>query len=164
MASTLRKAIWGIDTQVAVPNIRTMETVVNGSVSARRFQMRLLLTFAVSSLLLAGLGIYGVVAYSALQRTQEIGIRMALGARDQDIYRLILSEGVTPVLVGTLLGVGLAWLIGHIVANLLFEVGPSNPLVAGTSCAILIGVGVIASFLPAWRAAKIEPVRALHYE
>jgi predicted permease len=164
MASTLRKVIWGIDTQVAVPNIRTMETVVNGSVSARRFQMRLLLTFAVSSLLLAGLGIYGVVAYSALQRTQEIGIRMALGARDQDIYRLILSEGDAPVLVGTLLGVGLAWLIGHIVANLLFEVGPSNPLVAGTSCAILIGVGVIASFLPAWRAAKIEPVRALHYE
>jgi ABC-type antimicrobial peptide transport system permease subunit len=72
-----------------------------------------------------------------------------------------LSEGVTPVLIGTILGVGLAWFIGHIVANLLFEVGPSNPLVAGTSCLILIAVGVIASFLPALRAAKIEPVQAL---
>jgi putative ABC transport system permease protein len=104
------------------------------------------------------------VSYSALQRTQEIGVRMALGARGRDIYRLILSEGVTPVLVGTVLGVGLAWFIGHLVANLLFEVGASNPLVAGTSCVILIATGVIASFLPALRAAKIEPVQALRYE
>lgn len=164
MAASVRKAIQGIEPQAAVSNIRTMETVVDGSLSARRFQMHLLIAFAVCSLLLAGLGIYGVVAYSALQRTQEIGIRMALGAKHRDIYRLILSEGISPVIVGTILGVGLAFFLGRIIGNLLFEVRPNDPLIATLSCAILIGVGLIAALLPAWRASKIDPIQALHYE
>jgi ABC-type antimicrobial peptide transport system permease subunit len=141
-----------------------MQTVVDGSVSARRFQMHLLMTFAFSSLLLAGLGIYGVVAYSALQRTQEIGIRMALGAGRSDVYRLILIEGVTPVVIGTILGVGLALLGGRLVADLLFEVRPSDPLIAVVSCAVLLLVGVVACLLPARRATTIEPIHALRYE
>jgi predicted permease len=164
MAETMRKTINSVEPQAAVPIIRTMESVVDGSLSARRFQMRLLMTFAVCSLLLAGLGIYGVVAYSALQRSQEIGIRMALGANHADIYRLILSEGVGPVLVGTILGVLLAFLPGRIIASLLFEVRPTNPLITASSCATLLAVGVLAALLPARRAAKIDPIQALHYE
>jgi len=164
MADTMRRTIASVEPQAAVPTIRTMESVVDGSLSARRFQMRLLITFAVCSLLLAGLGIYGVVAYSALQRSQEIGIRMALGANHADIYRLILSEGVGPVLVGTILGVLLALLPGRIIASLLFEVRPTNPLITASSCAILLAVGVLAALLPARRAAKIDPIQALHYE
>jgi predicted permease len=164
VAESLRKAIQGVDSQVAVPDVRTMQTVVDGSISARRFQMHLLLIFALSSLLLAGLGIYGVVAYAALQRTQEIGIRMALGADRSDVYRLILIEGVTPVVCGTILGVGLAFLGGRLIANLLFEVRPGDPLIAGLSCGVLLLVGVAASFLPARRATAIEPIQALRYE
>jgi ABC-type antimicrobial peptide transport system permease subunit len=164
MASALRKTIWSVDTQIAIPNVRTMDTVVEGSVAARRFQMHLLLIFATCSILLAALGIYGVVTYTIAQRTQEIGIRMALGASYSDVYRLILSEGIIPVFIGSVLGVILASLGGRILANLLFEVRPDNPLIAATACAILISVGVLACLLPARRATKIEPIQALRYE
>jgi len=164
MVSAVRKAIWSIDSQVAIPDIRTMETVVDGSVAARRFQMHLLLAFALCSLLLAALGIYGVVTYTTAQRTQEIGIRMALGASYSDVYRLILSEGITPVFIGAALGVLLAALGGRILASLLFEVKANNPLIAGTACAILIAVGVFACLVPARRAAKIDPMQALRDE
>jgi predicted permease len=164
MEATVRKALWSIDSQIAIPQIRTMAAVVDGSVSGRRFQMHLLLTFAVCSLLLAGLGIYGVVAYSAMQRTQEIGIRMALGANRGDVYRMILVEGVAPVLIGTLAGVGLASLGGRLIANLLFEVRPNDPLIAGISCLLLLAIGVAACLLPARRATAIEPIEALRYE
>jgi predicted permease len=164
MASVLRKTIWSVDSQVAIPNIRTMDTVIEGSVAARRFQMHLLLLFAACSLLLAALGIYGVVTYTTAQRTQEIGIRMALGASYSDVYRLILSEGITPVIIGSVLGVVLASLGGRILASLLFEVKPDNPMIAATACAILITVGVLACLLPARRATKIEPIQALRYE
>lgn len=164
MVSTVRKAIWSIDSQVAIPDIRTMETVVDGSVAARRFQMHLLLAFALCSLLLAALGIYGVVTYTTAQRTQEIGIRMALGANYSDVYRLILSEGITPVFIGAALGVLLAALGGRILASLLFEVKANNPLIAGTACAILIAVGVFACLVPTRRAAKIDPMQALRDE
>jgi predicted permease len=164
MASALRKTIWSVDSQVAIPNIRTMDTVVEGSVTARRFQMHLLLLFAACSLLLAALGIYGVVTYTTAQRTQEIGIRMALGASYSDVYRLILSEGIAPVLIGSVLGVVLASLGGRVLANLLFEVKPDNPMIAAAACAILITVGVFACLIPARRAAKIEPIQALRYE
>lgn len=164
MASEVRKAIWSVDSQVAIPNIRTMETVVDGSVAARRFQMHLLLAFALCSLLLAALGIYGVVAYTTAQRTQEIGIRMALGANRADVYRLILLQGIMPVLAGAVLGVALASLGGRILASLLFEVKPNNPLIAAVACAILIAVGILACLLPARRATKIEPMQALRDE
>ncbi len=108
MADPIRKAIWSVDAQVVVPEVRTMETVVDGSLAARNFQLHLLLAFAACALVLAALGIYGVVAYSALQRTRELGIRIALGAQPAQIYRLILEDGVTPVLVGTLAGIALA--------------------------------------------------------
>jgi predicted permease len=164
LAGTVRRAISEIDAQVAVPEIRTMEDVVDVSVAARRFQMQLLLTFAICALLLAALGTYGVVAYSVAQRTQEIGIRMALGANRRDVYRMILAEAITPVLIGAVAGVALASMAGQIISNLLFEVHAANPLIGAISCAILIVVGVVASLLPAAKAAVIDPMNALHSE
>jgi predicted permease len=164
LAGTIRKAITEIDPQVAVPSIRTMDDVVDASVAARRFQMQLLVTFAICALLLAALGTYGVVAYSVVQRTQEIGIRMALGANRGDVYRMILAEGITPVLIGAITGVVLASIAGRIISNLLFEVRATNPLIAAISCAILIVVGVVASLLPAAKAAIVEPMNALRAE
>ncbi len=164
MVSAFRKVIWSVDSQVPVTAIRTMDAVVNGSVATRRFEMQLLLAFAISALLLAGLGVYGVVSYSAARRTREIGIRMALGADIPDVYRLILQEGITPVFVGAVAGIGLAWLAGRLLTSLLFQVSVSNPWIAAIAGMMLMLVGVAACFLPARRAARIEPVQALHYE
>jgi predicted permease len=164
LASAVRKAIGEIDAQVAVPEVRTMDSVVDLSVASRRFQMQLLFSFAACSLLLAGLGVYGVVAYSVVQRTQEIGIRMALGADRGDVCRLILAEGVTPVLIGAVVGAGLAIVGSRIIVNLLFDVRPTDPLIAVISCAIILVVGVVASLLPASRATIIDPMRALRSE
>jgi predicted permease len=164
LAGAVRKAIAEVDPQVAVPNVRTMEDVVDVSVAGRRFQMQLLVMFAIFALLLAALGIYGVVAYSVVQRTQEIGIRMALGANRSDVYQMILAEAVTPVLMGAITGVVVASIAGRIIANLLFEVRATNPLVAAISCLILIVVGVAASLLPAAKAAVVDPMNALRAE
>jgi predicted permease len=164
MAGSVRKAIREVDPQVAVPNIRTMDDVVDVSVAARRCQMRLLLTFALCALLLAALGTYGVVAYSVVQRTQEIGIRMALGANRTDVYQMILTEAITPVLMGAVAGVALASIAGRIIANLLFEVRATNPLIAMISCAVLVAVGVVAGLLPAAKAAVVDPMNALRAE
>jgi ABC-type antimicrobial peptide transport system permease subunit len=164
MADPIRKAIWSIDAQVAVPEVRTMDTIVDGSLAARNFQLHLLLAFAACALVLAALGIYGVVAYSALQRTRELGIRIALGAQPAQIYRLILEDGVTPVLLGTVLGIALAALAVRAISGLLFGVGGFNIGIAVGAAAILLLTGGVASLLPAIRATRIDPVQALRAE
>jgi predicted permease len=164
LAAAVRKAVSEIDAQVAVPNVRTLEDVVDVSVAPRRLQMLLLLTFAICALLLSALGTYGVMAYSVVQRTREIGIRIVLGANRREIYRMILGEAVRPMLIGAAAGVGLASVADRIIANLLFEVRSTNPLIAAISCAILIAIGVVASLLPAAKAAIVDPINALRSE
>ncbi len=164
MADPIRKAIWSVDAQVAVPEVRTMETIVDGSLAARNFQLHLLLAFAACALVLAALGIYGVVAYSALQRTRELGIRIALGAQPAQIYRLIFEDGVTPVLLGTFAGIALAALAARAISGLLFGVGQFNIGIAAGAAAILLLTGALASLLPAIRATHIDPVQALRAE
>lgn len=164
LAGAVRKAVHEIDAQVAVPNIRTMDDVVDISVAGRRFQMQLLLTFAICALFLAALGTYGVVAYSVVQRTQEIGIRMALGANRGDVCRMVVAEAVIPVLIGATTGVAAAAIAGRIIASLLFEVRATDPLIAAISCTILIVVGAVASLLPAAKATVVDPMSALRAE
>lgn len=164
MGNAMRKAIWTIDSQVPVPEIRTMQTVVSGSVAARRFERNLLLGFAMSAMLLAALGIYGVVAYGAVQRTHEIGIRMAVGASRSDVYSLIVGQGIAPVVAGTAAGVAMALLATRLIRSLLFEVNGSEAAVTASAAAILIAVGVCACLVPAWRAARTEPLEALRVE
>jgi predicted permease len=164
MADAIRKAISSVDDQAVVSEVRTMETVVDGSLSARNFQLYLLLAFAACALVLAALGIYGVVTYSALQRTRELGIRIALGAQPAQIYRLILEDGVTPVLLGTFAGIALAALAARVISGLLFGVGSFNISIAIGAAAILLLTGGLASLLPAVRATHIDPVKALRAE
>jgi predicted permease len=164
MSNAIRKAIWSIDGQVPVPEIRTMETIVDGSLAARNFQLHLLLAFAACALVLAALGIYGVVAYSAMQRTRELGIRIALGAQPAQIYKLILEDGVSPVLFGSLVGVALAALAARAISGLLFGVGGFNVGIAVIAAAVLLLTGGLASLIPAIRATRIDPVQALRTE
>jgi predicted permease len=164
MSGAIRKSIWSIDSQVPVPEVRTMDAVVDGSLAARNFQLHLLLAFAACALVLAALGIYGVVAYSALQRTRELGIRIALGAQPAQIYRLILQDGVAPVIVGAIAGIGLAVLAARAISGLLFGVGEFNLAIAMAAAAVLLLTGGLASMLPAIRATRIDPVQALRAE
>lgn len=164
LSGAFRKVIAAIEPQAPVPSIRTMKTVVHGSVAGRRFEMRLLLAFALVALLLASIGIYGVVAYSALQRTQEIGIRMAVGAQRRDVYRLIVREGVLPVILGIAVGAMIAWGSARLLADLLFQMKTYDPMVAVAAAGILLIAGMLACLLPAHRAAKTEPLEALRYE
>lgn len=164
MADAIRKAVWGIDPAIAVPIVRTLGGIVEDSVANRRFEMDLLLLFAVSAFLLAGLGIYGVVNYSVVQREREIGLRIALGAKRENIYGLVLHEGLVPVVVGAVVGLGIAFVSSRVTESLLFEVSPYNPAIVCFSVGVLMLAGVVACLLPAWRAASVEPMVALRSE
>jgi ABC-type antimicrobial peptide transport system permease subunit len=164
MADAIRRTIWSVDRSVPVPTVRTLGGVVADSVASQRFEMDLLLLFAASALFLAGLGVYGVVMYSVVQRSREIGLRIALGAQRASIYRLVLRDGLFPVAGGAAAGVLAAFGSARLVSSLLFQVSPNDPtLAAGAVCALL-AVGTTACLLPARRAAKVDPMVALRYE
>lgn len=164
MADEVRKAIWSVDPDASVPEVRALGGVVADSVANRRFEMDLLLLFAASALLLAGLGVYGVVTYSVVQRQQEIGLRMALGADRGSIYTLVLRDGLTPIALGAVAGVAAAFAMARVLGSLLFEVSPYDPMVTGAAVGVLMAVGAMACLLPARRAAAVEPMEALRTE
>jgi predicted permease len=164
MADAIRKAIWSVDPEVSVPTVRALGSVIADSVANRRFEMDLLILFAISALLLAGLGVYGVLTYSVVQRQREIGLRLALGAQKATIYRLVLQDGLLPVLVGTVAGVAVAFAFARTLRSLLFEISPYNPAIVTAAIGILIAVGVIACLLPARTAAAVDPMQALRAE
>ncbi len=164
MAGAIRKAIWSVDPEVSVPVVRALGGVIADSVANRRFEMDLLLLFAVSALLLAGLGVYGVVTYSVVQRQREIGLRLALGAQRANIYRLVLRDGLVPVLIGAAAGITVSFGFARVVASLLFEVSPYNPVIVITALCVLVAVGTAACLLPARRAAAVDPMQALRAE
>jgi predicted permease len=160
----IKKAMGEVEPDRPVSDIETMQDVVRDSVGSRSFTTLLLSAFALLALVLAAVGIIGVVSYSVAQRTHEIGIRMALGARTADVLKLTLSGSMTWVAVGV--GVGIAGSLGltRMLGTLLYDVKPSNPLVLGTVSLLLTGVGLLASYIPARRAAKVDPMVALRYE
>jgi predicted permease len=164
IAAAIRKTIWSMDAGVPVPEVRTLSGVLADSVANRRFEMDLLLLFAASALLLAGLGVYGVITYSVVHRQREIGLRMALGAQRANIYGLILQDGLLPVALGAVAGIAIALSSARMVRSLLFGVSPSDPgMVTGAVC-MLLAVGTAACLLPARRAARVEPMQALRSE
>jgi putative ABC transport system permease protein len=163
-AGALRAAIRSEDAQVPIQAIRTMEEVVDRSVAQRRFQLTLMGVFAASALLVASLGIYGVVAYSVARRRNEIGIRMALGAQRSQLLGLVVREGMAPVVVGLALGVGGALLLGRTIRGLLFGVQPTDPMTIVGVAAVLLAVALLACLVPARRAAGTDAVAALRFE
>ncbi len=163
-APALRAAVREIDPEVPVAGIRTMKQVVSDSVSQRRFQMALVLLFAVTALILASLGVYGVVSYMVTQRRNEMGIRIALGATAANIHRLILSQGLTPVLGGLALGIAGALALGRLLTSLLFEVGAQDPITFACVIVLLLAVAAMACLIPSVRAVRCDPADVLRYE
>ena len=164
MANAIRQTIWSVDHGVPVPTVRALGGLVADSVATQRFEMDLLLVFAVSALFLAGLGVYGVVMYSVVQRYREIGLRIALGAQRASVYRLVLRDGLLPVAAGAAAGVVLAFGSARVVSSLLYQVSPYDPTVAAGAVLVFLAVGTTACLFPARRAAAAEPMEALRTE
>ena len=153
-----------LDPELAVANIRTMDEVVSNSVAERRLTMLLLTIFAGAALLLAAVGIYGVIAYGVTQRTQEIGIRMALGAQRSDVLRMVVKQALVMVLAGIVVGGTGALLLTRLMQGLLFQIKPADPVTFAVVSAILAAVAVLASYIPGRRATRVDPVIALRAE
>jgi putative ABC transport system permease protein len=164
LAPTVRNTVWDIDKDQPVSNIATMEGVLSESVARQRFSMLLLGIFATVALVLAAVGIYGVMSYSVAQRTREIGIRMALGAQRGDVLKLAVGQGLKLVSTGVVIGLGTAFLLTRVMSSLLFGVSATDPITFITISLVLIGVAVLAIFIPARRAARVDPIVALRYE
>jgi ABC-type antimicrobial peptide transport system permease subunit len=164
MQKSIEQAVWSLDRQLAVTHMQTMEQAMSDSEAPRRFNTAVFTTFALGAVLLAVLGIYGVTAFSVLQRTQEMAIRMAMGAQRTNVLRLVLATGAKLAVAGSLIGFVIALAASRLIRSLLFGVSPFDPLAiaAAISCVLLLALS--ASFLPAYRAASIDPIRALRAE
>jgi ABC-type antimicrobial peptide transport system permease subunit len=159
--NAIRSQAPAIDPDQSVSDIRTMDEVIEASVGQRRLTMLLLGLFAGVALLLAVVGIYGVIAYSVAQRTQELGVRRALGAGQRDILRLVLGQGLGLALAGVALGIGGAFALTRVMAGLLFQVSATNPSTYIGVAALFVSVALGASYFPARRAARVDPAAAL---
>jgi putative ABC transport system permease protein len=164
LAAAVRGAIRSVDSGVPIRHLRPMSEIVSESVGVRRFQLGLASLFAIFALLLAALGIYGVVGYSVARRRQELGIRMALGAQGSDLRNLVLLQGMSPVVLGWSAGVMAALATGGLIRSLLFGVGAQDPLtIVGVTLVVLV-TAALACYIPARRAMKVDPMVALRYE
>jgi putative ABC transport system permease protein len=164
LTEQVRQAIWKVDADQPMWKIRTVEFLVNRSTADRKFLMALMGIFAVLALMLTIIGLYGVISYLVNQRTQEIGIRMALGAQMGDILRMVLKQGMVLVLTGVALGLTAAWLLTRLMSRLLYQVSATDPLTFAGIAALLITVALLACYIPARRATKVDPLVALRYE
>jgi len=164
VVGAMRAAVRSVDSEVPLAEVRSMQEVLEQSVAQRRFQMLLAAAFAVTALLLTSLGIYGVVAYSVARRTNEIGIRIALGAQSRDVLGMVLRQAMTPVVAGLAAGLAGAVAAGTLLSSLLYEVRPNDPATIAAVAVVLAGVGLAASLTPARRALRADPVAALRQE
>jgi ABC-type antimicrobial peptide transport system permease subunit len=161
---SIRRANQEMSSQQAIYNDQTMESVISDSMAARRFAMILLGAFAALALGLASVGIYGVIAYVVGERTQEIGIRMALGARQGDVLRLVLWQGTRLALLGVVIGLGAALALTRLMTRLLYGISATDPATFAGLAAVLTAVAVAACLIPARKAMRVDPVVALRYE
>jgi predicted permease len=164
LVTAVREQVAALDPSLPVANVEPLAGVVAASLRQPRFTLQLLLAFAATAAALAGLGLYGVVAYGARQRTAEMGVRLALGARSADVLRLVLGDGLRLTLLGVGLGLVLALGATRLLASQLYEVSPSDPLSYAAVALLLVAVSLVAGWLPARRAARVDPVRALRVE
>jgi putative ABC transport system permease protein len=161
LATTLRREVQALDKDQPIYNVRTMDDAVANSLGTRRVSMQLFTVFGCAALLLAAIGIYGVMAYSVAQRTHEIGIRMALGAQRRDVLGLVVRQGMTLAAIGVIAGLAGAFGLTRVMAGLLFNVRPDDPTTYLAISFLLIVVAFLACYLPARRAAKLDPMIAL---
>jgi len=164
LAPSLRQAVTDVNRSVPVSDIKTMEHIINESVTQPRFNLFLLGLFSGVALLLSAAGIYGVTAYTVTQRTQELGIRLALGAQVRDILKMILGQGMIVIGIGLVIGLAAAFALTRLMRSLLFGIGENDPATFGAITLVLLLVALAACYIPARRAAKVDPLIALRYE
>ena len=164
LAPSIRRQLHFLDANLPFAEVSSMDEIMQQQTSDRRYTTALLILFAVFGLGLAAMGVYGVVSYVVIQRTSEIGLRMALGARRPEILWLVLKQGLGMAAVGTAVGLASAWILRKTVAELVFGISPADPVTFVAAALVLMGFAVFASLLPARRATKVDPMVALRYE
>jgi ABC-type antimicrobial peptide transport system permease subunit len=159
-----RDAVHSIDPSLPLSNVKTMEQLVDASVGQRKLAMILLGVFSAIALLLASIGIYGVMSYSVAQRTRELGIRMALGAARRSVLQLVVGQGMALAGAGVVIGLVAAFALTRLLTTQLYGVSATDPLTFALVSALLVGVALLATLLPAMRATRVDPVVALRDE
>jgi putative ABC transport system permease protein len=160
----VKREVWAVNKNLPFTSTATVAELVSRTLAARRFTLVLLGSFAALALALAAVGLYGLMSFTTRQRTHEIGVRMALGARGRDITRLVVSEGLLLALAGVAVGAAGAWALTRFLGGLLFGVSATDPLVFAALSLLLLAVALVACFVPAWRATRVDPMAALRYE
>jgi putative ABC transport system permease protein len=164
LAEPVRQAVWKVDGDQPMWKVRTLESLIDRSTADKRFLMVLMGVFAALALALTVIGLYGVMSYAVSQRTQEIGVRMALGAGAGAIHRMVLRQGMTLVLIGVAFGLAASWLLTRLMENLLFGVSATDLLTFVSISSLLTMVALLACWIPARRAMNVDPIIALRYE
>ena len=164
IADGVRKHVQALDSTLPVFGAQTLTETVSASLSQRRFSLEVIALFALTALLLASIGVYGVISYLVTERTREIGIRLALGAQKRNILRVVLQQGLQLAVAGAVIGLVCALIVSHLTATLLYGVKPTDPLTFGGVAGLFVGVALLACYLPARRAMKIDPMVALRHE
>jgi ABC-type antimicrobial peptide transport system permease subunit len=163
-AGPIRAAVSAVDASEPISQLRSLSSMVNASLAPRRFVVTMLAIFAALALLLAIIGLYGVTSYSVAQRTQEIGIRMALGARRSEILGMVIRQGMWLTGGGVLVGLAAALALSQLLRSQLFQVSPFDPLTFGLTAVVLIAAELAACSIPAQRATRVDPMEALRHE
>jgi putative ABC transport system permease protein len=164
LAKAVQNVVWSIDKNLPVSHLQTLEQVIAGSTWQARFNLLLIGLFAALALGLAALGIYGVMAYSVTERTHELGIRMALGAKQSDVLRLVVSQGMALAAIGGAIGIAGAFAVTRVLTGLLYEVKATDPAIfLGVPCVFAV-IAFLATYFPARRATKVDPMLALRWE
>ena len=164
LVPAVQNAVWSVDKSVPLSDVRTMHDVVARSLRQRKFTMTLLGIFAGLAVALAAVGLYGVMSYSVVQRTHEIGIRMALGAQQHDVLKMVVQRGMSLAGVGVILGVAASFGLTRLISHLLFSVSPSDPVTFLAVAVLLMSVALFANYIPARRATQVDPMVALRCE
>jgi putative ABC transport system permease protein len=164
LAPIIEKNLHDVSGGLPVARIRSMDDVVSESTAGARFYMLLMSVFAASALVLAAIGVYGLMAYSVKQRTQEIGIRLALGAGPEQVRRMIVRQGMTLATLGIVIGATVSFSVARVLAGMLFGVNPRDPAIFVSVPLLLAAVALVAVWLPAIRASRMTPMNALRYE
>jgi ABC-type antimicrobial peptide transport system permease subunit len=163
LRSAIRDEVRKLDPQIPV-DIERVSDIVGSTLTRQELGMTLMLVFAVAAIVLAAVGIYGVIAYGAAQRQKEVAIRLALGATQGNVFWLVLKQGRTLALAGATIGLIVAYLSGRVVSSWLYEVRASDPMILGAATFLVIGIALVATLIPAYRAARLDPARVLRPE